>query len=49
MIENRAVIHVVLEDSQSLVDSRVDLPKQGSPLLLLLQNLHAVGTHVSET
>jgi hypothetical protein len=48
VIEHRAIVHVVLEDSESAVLPVVDLPKQRYFLSLLLEDLHTIGTHVFE-
>lgn len=48
VIEDRAVIHVVLEHSESLDLLRVNLPQQWSSLLLLFEDLGSVRAHVHE-
>jgi len=47
MIENRAVIHVVFQDCNS-IPFTVDLPKQRYLFASFLHNLHAIGTHVPQ-
>ena len=48
VIEDRAVVHVVLKHSEAFVHLGIYLPKQRCPFLLLFQDLHSIGTHMSK-
>ena len=48
VIEDRAVVHVVLKYSEAFVHLGIYLPKQWCPFLLLLQDLHSIGAHMSK-
>lgn len=48
VVEDRAVVHVVLQHSETLVLLWVNLSQKRSPFLLLLEDLGTIRTHVRE-